>query len=82
MLSSLLFLWVCLKNNRVLLPIKIKCLKQEVFMNELDEAHYHFALSEIMDMVRLYGYSNVINDLDAMMNEEINRKLEMVSCEV
>lgn len=51
-------------------------------MNELDEAHYHFALSEIMDMVRLYGYSNVINDLDAMMNEEINRKLEMVSCEV
>jgi len=47
-------------------------------MNELDEARYHFALSEIMDMIRLHGYCNVINDLDAMIADEINRKLAVV----
>ena len=47
-------------------------------MNELDEARYHFALSEVLDMVRIYGYSKVINDLDAMIAEEVHRKLEMV----
>jgi hypothetical protein len=47
-------------------------------MNELDEARYHFALSEVMDMVRIYGYSKVINDLDEMIADEINRKLESV----
>ena len=48
-------------------------------MNELNEARYHFALSEVLDMVRIYGYSKVINDLDAMIAEEVNRKLEAVS---
>lgn len=47
-------------------------------MNELDEARYHFALSEIMDMIRVHGYCNVINDLDAMIEEEINKKLGVV----
>jgi len=47
-------------------------------MNELDEARYHFALSEIMDMIRLHGYCNVINDLDAMIADEINKKLGVV----
>jgi len=47
-------------------------------MNELDEARYHFALSEVLDMVRIYGYSKVINDLDTMIAEEVNRKLEAV----
>jgi hypothetical protein len=47
-------------------------------MNELDEARYHFALSEIIDMIRLYGYSNVINDLDAMIADEINQKMKVV----
>ena len=48
-------------------------------MNELDEARYHFALSEIMDMIQLHGYCNVINDLDAMIADEINRKLAVVN---
>ena len=47
-------------------------------MNELDEARYHFALSEIMDMIRLHGYCNVINDLDEMIADEISRKMELV----
>jgi hypothetical protein len=47
-------------------------------MNELDEARYHFALAEMMDMIRIYGYCNVINDLDAMIEEEISRKMELV----
>jgi len=48
-------------------------------MNELDEARYHFALSEIMDMIRLHGYCNVINDLDEMIADEINQKLAVVN---
>lgn len=47
-------------------------------MNELDEARYHFALSEVLDMVRIYGYSKVINDLDALIADEISRKMELV----
>jgi hypothetical protein len=47
-------------------------------MNELEEARYHFALSEVLDMVRIYGYCNVINDLDEMIADEINKKLELV----
>jgi hypothetical protein len=47
-------------------------------MNELDEARYHFALSEVLDMIRIYGYFNVLNDLDAMIAEEVNRKLVVV----
>lgn len=47
-------------------------------MNELDEARYHFALSEVLDMIRIYGYCNVLNDLDAMIAEEVNRKLVVV----
>ena len=46
-------------------------------MNELQEARYHFALSEVIDMIRLYGYCNVINDLDAMIADEINKKLSL-----
>ena len=46
-------------------------------MNELDEARYHFALSEIMDMIRLHGYCNVINDLDELIADEISRKMEL-----
>lgn len=46
-------------------------------MNELQEARYHFALSEVIDMIRLYGYCNVINDLDAMIADEIDKKLSL-----
>lgn len=47
-------------------------------MNELDEARYHFALSEVLDMIRIYGYSKVINDLDELIADEISRKMELV----
>lgn len=43
------------------------------------EAHYHFTLSAMMDLIRQYGYCNVINDLDAMIEEEISRKLAEVT---
>ena len=43
--------------------------------DEYLEAEYHFALAAIMDMVKKYGYCNVINDLDDMIADEINRKL-------
>jgi hypothetical protein len=46
-------------------------------MNELQEARYHFALSEVIDMIRLYGYCNVVNDIDAMIADEVNKKLEL-----
>ena len=47
-------------------------------MTELEEARYHFALSEVLDMIRIYGYCNVINDLDTMIADVINKKLELV----
>ena len=37
------------------------------------ESHYHFTLSAMMDMVRIYGYAKVINDLDALIADEISR---------
>ena len=40
------------------------------------EAAYHFTLSSMMDMVKLYGYAKVINDLDDMIADDINRQLE------
>lgn len=40
------------------------------------EAHYHFTLSAMVDLIAQHGYSNVLNDLDAMIAEEVNRKLE------
>lgn len=36
------------------------------------EAHYHFTLSDMLDLIRVYGYKKVINDLDAMIAEEVN----------
>jgi hypothetical protein len=47
-------------------------------LTESKEANYHFTLSAMMDLVREYGYSNVLNDLDDMIADEINRKLELV----
>lgn len=42
--------------------------------NHDKEAEYHFTLSAMMDLIRQYGYSNVINDLDDMIADEINLK--------
>ena len=42
-------------------------------MNYEAEATYHYILSDMADLIRQYGYSNVINDLDAMIAEQVNR---------
>ena len=43
------------------------------------EAHYHFTLSAMVDLIDEYGYCNVINDLDALIEERISLKLAEVS---
>lgn len=45
-------------------------------LEKYDEAHYHFTLSAMMDLIKQYGYANVINDLDAMIADDVNRILE------
>lgn len=42
-------------------------------MNYEAEATYHYVLSDMVDLIRQYGYSKVINDLDAMIAEQVNR---------
>lgn len=37
------------------------------------EATYHFILSDMSDLIRTYGYAQVINDLDAMIAAQVNR---------
>jgi hypothetical protein len=48
-------------------------------LNELTEANYHFTLSAVVDLIAEHGYCNVMNDLDAMIADEVNRKLEEVT---
>jgi hypothetical protein len=48
-------------------------------MNKHDEAHYHFVLSDMVDLVDEYGYSNVINDLDEMIAAKANALLYEVT---
>lgn len=43
------------------------------------EGSYHFILSDMLDLIRQYGYCNVINDLDSMIEEEINNKLVVIN---
>jgi hypothetical protein len=43
------------------------------------EAEYHFTLSAMMDLIRQYGYCNVMNDLDDMLADEITRKLAEIN---
>jgi len=42
-------------------------------MNYENEATYHYVLSDMVDLIRQYGYSKVINDLDAMIATQVNR---------
>ena len=44
-------------------------------MNESKEAHYHFTLSAMLDLIEEYGYCNIINDLDAMIADRIENLL-------
>ena len=48
-------------------------------MNKHDEAHYHFVLSDMVDLVDEYGYANVINDLEEMIAAKANAMLYEVT---
>lgn len=42
-------------------------------INYESEATYHYVLSDVADLIREYGYSKVINDLDAMIADQVNK---------
>ena len=44
-------------------------------MNSIDEARYHFILSDMADLVDEYGYATVINDLDEIIAAKANQLL-------
>ena len=44
-------------------------------MNTIDEARYHYILSDMADLVDEYGYANVINDLVGMIAAKANQLL-------
>lgn len=41
-------------------------------LDELNEAHYHFTLSAMVDLIEQYDYASVLNDLDAMIADRAN----------
>lgn len=43
------------------------------------EAHYHFTLSAMIDLIDQYGYCNVINDLDDMIADRVSLKLAEIT---
>lgn len=43
------------------------------------ESTYHFTLSAMVDLIDEYGYSNVMNDLDAMIADKVSLKLAEVT---
>ena len=45
----------------------------------MDEARYHFTLSDLLDLIDEYGYANVINDLDEMIAAKANAMLYEVN---
>jgi hypothetical protein len=60
--------------------ITVSCLLLKgVFMNSIDEARYHFILSDMADLVDEYGYANVINDLEDMIQAKVNALLYEVT---
>jgi hypothetical protein len=48
-------------------------------MNTIDEARYHYVLSDMADLVDEYGYATVINDLDEMIQAKANQLLYEVT---
>lgn len=48
-------------------------------MNSIDEARYHFILSDMVDLIEDYGYANVINDLNDMITAKANQLLYEVT---
>jgi hypothetical protein len=45
---------------------------ENVMPDEKLEATYHYILSDMSDLIRTYGYAQVINDLDAMIASQVN----------
>ena len=44
---------------------------------DMREAYYHWVLSDVCDMIRLYGYTKVITDIDkALKNEDLEVELK------
>lgn len=33
-------------------------------IKDMEEAHYHWIMSEIMDLISIYGYDNVMSDIN------------------
>ena len=48
-------------------------------MNPTEEARYHYVLSDMVDLVDEYGYANVINDLDTLIQAKANALLYEVT---
>ena len=48
-------------------------------LDEHKEANYHFTLSAMMDLIEEYGYCNVLNDLDAMIEDRVAQKVAEVA---
>lgn len=48
-------------------------------MNPTEEARYHFILSDMVDLIEDYGYANVINDLEDMIQAKANALLYEVT---
>jgi hypothetical protein len=48
-------------------------------MTTIDEARYHYILSDMADLVDEYGYAAVINDLDEMIQAKANALLYEVT---
>ena len=46
-------------------------------LDQQKEAFYHFTLSDMVDLIRQYGYSRVMYDLDSMIADEVNRMTEV-----
>ncbi len=55
--------------------------KGAFMLEQQKEAYYHFTLSAMVDLIAEHGYCNVMNDLDEMIANEVNRKLELVDAE-
>jgi hypothetical protein len=48
---------------------------EKLMPDENLEAHYHFTLSAMMDLIEQYGYSKVLQDLDVLIAEKLELAL-------
>lgn len=46
---------------------------------DMREAYYHWVVSDVCDMIRLYGYTKVLMDIDkALKNEDLEVELRQI----